>query len=112
MKVEDVQLSMDDLQMILRWKCCPASEAQMNFQESGPKQIVQELKINQATQSPHIVLCHQSFYHNAVIYLVPDDQNFVQVGTIDSVMGLPHREADQGIPFRAIATTLRTETDW
>ena len=66
----------------------------------------------QATQSPHIVLCHQSFYHNAVIYLVPDDRNFVQVGTIDSVMGLPHREADQGIPFRAIATTLRTETDW
>ena len=84
----------------------------MNIQESVRKQIVQELKINQATQSPHIVLCHQSFYHNAVIYLVPDDRNFVQVGTIDSVMGLPHREDDQGIPFRAIATTLRTEIDW
>lgn len=42
----------------------------MNIQESVRKQIVQELKINQATQSPHIVLCHQSFYHNGVIYLV------------------------------------------
>jgi len=42
----------------------------MNIQESVRKQIVQELKINRATQSPHIVLCHQSFYHNGVIYLV------------------------------------------
>lgn len=42
----------------------------MNIQESVRKQIVQELKINQATQSPHIVMCHQSFYHNGVIYLV------------------------------------------
>jgi mitogen-activated protein kinase kinase 1 len=44
----------------------------MNIHESVHKQIVQELKINQTTQSPHIVLCHQSFYHNGVIYLVPE----------------------------------------
>jgi mitogen-activated protein kinase kinase 1 len=42
----------------------------MNIQEAVRKQIVQELKINQATQCPHIVMCHQSFYHNGVIYLV------------------------------------------
>ena len=42
----------------------------MNIQEAVRKQIVQELKINQATESPHIVMCHQSFYHNDVIYLV------------------------------------------
>ncbi|XBH87399.1 hypothetical protein VPH35_074861 [Triticum aestivum] len=87
MKVEDVQLSMDDLEMIqvigkgsggvvqlVRHKWVGTFYAlkgiQMNIQESVRKQIVQELKINQATQSPHIVLCHQSFYHNGVIYLV------------------------------------------
>nr|CAB3463693.1 unnamed protein product [Digitaria exilis] len=87
LKVEDVQLSMDDLEMIqvigkgsggvvqlVRHKWVGTLYAlkgiQMNIQESVRKQIVQELKINQATQSPHIVLCHQSFYHNGVIYLV------------------------------------------
>ncbi|GJN17829.1 hypothetical protein PR202_gb04928 [Eleusine coracana subsp. coracana] len=87
LKVEDVQLSMDDLEMdqvigkgsggvvqLVRHKWVGTLYAlkgiQMNIQESFRKQIVQELKINQATQSPHIVLCHQSFYHNGVIYLV------------------------------------------
>ncbi|KAJ1285180.1 hypothetical protein BS78_03G260300 [Paspalum vaginatum] len=87
LKVEDVQLSMDDLEMIqvigkgsggvvqlVRHKWVGTLYAlkgiQMNIQESVRKQIVQELKINQATQSPHIVMCHQSFYHNGVIYLV------------------------------------------
>ncbi|TVU35265.1 hypothetical protein EJB05_17147 [Eragrostis curvula] len=87
LKVEDVQLSMDDLEMVqvigkgsggvvqlVRHKWVGTLYAlkgiQMNIQESVRKQIVQELKINQATQSPHIVLCHQSFYHNGVIYLV------------------------------------------
>ncbi|GJM94381.1 hypothetical protein PR202_ga11021 [Eleusine coracana subsp. coracana] len=87
LKVEDVQLSMDDLEMIqvigkgsggvvqlVRHKWVGTLYAlkgiQMNIQEAVRKQIVQELKINQATQSPHIVMCHQSFYHNGVIYLV------------------------------------------
>ncbi|KAF0909898.1 hypothetical protein E2562_000208 [Oryza meyeriana var. granulata] len=87
LKVEDVQLSMDDLEMIqvigkgsggivqlVRHKWVGTLYAlkgiQMNIQEAVRKQIVQELKINQATQNPHIVLCHQSFYHNGVIYLV------------------------------------------
>ncbi|KAE9588163.1 hypothetical protein Lal_00002906 [Lupinus albus] len=43
---------------------------QMNIQEDIRKQIVQELKINQASQCPHVVVCYHSFYHNGVISLV------------------------------------------
>ncbi|KAL8234835.1 hypothetical protein R6Q59_020935 [Mikania micrantha] len=43
---------------------------QMNIQEEIRKQIVQELKINQASQCPHIVVCYHSFYHNGAISLV------------------------------------------
>lgn len=43
---------------------------QMNIQEDIRKQIVQELKINQASQCPNIVVCHHSFYHNGAISLV------------------------------------------
>lgn len=43
---------------------------QMNIQEDIRKQIVQELKINQASQCSHIVVCYHSFYHNGVISLV------------------------------------------
>ncbi|CAK9326679.1 unnamed protein product [Citrullus colocynthis] len=43
---------------------------QMNIQEDIRKQIVQELKINQAAQCPHIVVCYHSFYHNGAISLV------------------------------------------
>ncbi|XXG78394.1 hypothetical protein AAC387_Pa08g2348 [Persea americana] len=43
---------------------------QMNIQETVRKQIVQELKINQASQCPHVVVCYHSFYHNGVISLV------------------------------------------
>lgn len=43
---------------------------QMNIQEDIRKQIVQELKINQGSQCPHVVVCYHSFYHNGVISLV------------------------------------------
>ncbi|RAL45886.1 unnamed protein product [Cuscuta campestris] len=43
---------------------------QMNIQEEIRKQIVQELKINKASQCPHVVVCYQSFYHNGAISLV------------------------------------------
>ncbi|CAI9100470.1 OLC1v1037581C1 [Oldenlandia corymbosa var. corymbosa] len=43
---------------------------QMNIQEDIRKQIVQELKINQASLCPHIVVCYHSFYHNGAISLV------------------------------------------
>lgn len=42
----------------------------MNIQEEIRKQIVQELKINQSSQCPHIVICHHSFYHNGAFSLV------------------------------------------
>ncbi|CAI9782564.1 unnamed protein product [Fraxinus pennsylvanica] len=43
---------------------------QMNIQEDIRKQIVQELKINQASQCPQVVVCYHSFYHNGAISLV------------------------------------------
>lgn len=43
---------------------------QMNIQETVRKQIVQELKINQSSQCPHVVVCYHSFYHNGIISLV------------------------------------------
>ncbi|XP_010545320.1 PREDICTED: mitogen-activated protein kinase kinase 6 isoform X2 [Tarenaya hassleriana] len=43
---------------------------QMNIQEEIRKQIVQELKINRASQCPHVVVCYQSFYHNGAFSLV------------------------------------------
>ncbi|XWS69952.1 hypothetical protein CRYUN_Cryun03dG0007600 [Craigia yunnanensis] len=43
---------------------------QMNIPEEIRKQIVQELKINQASQCSHVVVCYHSFYHNGAISLV------------------------------------------
>lgn len=43
---------------------------QMNIQETVRKQIVQEIKINQASLCPHVVVCYHSFYHNGFISLV------------------------------------------
>ncbi|KAK9697572.1 hypothetical protein RND81_08G046300 [Saponaria officinalis] len=43
---------------------------QMNLQEEVRKQIVQELKINQSSQCPHVVICYHSFYHNGAFSLV------------------------------------------
>ncbi|CAK9158636.1 unnamed protein product [Ilex paraguariensis] len=43
---------------------------QMNIQEDIRKQIVQELKINQASQCSNVVVCYHSFYHNGAISLV------------------------------------------
>ncbi|KAK6158995.1 hypothetical protein DH2020_006309 [Rehmannia glutinosa] len=47
-----------------------AQVIQMNIQEEIRKQIVQELKINQASQCPNVVVCYHSFYHNGAISLV------------------------------------------
>ncbi|KAG6391948.1 hypothetical protein SASPL_149712 [Salvia splendens] len=43
---------------------------QMTIQEEIRKQIVQELKINQASQCPYVVVCYHSFYHNGAISIV------------------------------------------
>lgn len=42
----------------------------MTIQEEIRKQIVQELKINQASQCPYVVVCYHSFYHNGAISIV------------------------------------------
>ncbi|RZC76325.1 hypothetical protein C5167_000389 [Papaver somniferum] len=55
----------------------------MNIQEEVRKQIVQEVKINQASQCPHIVVCYHSFYHNGVISLVLE---YMDRGSLVDVM--------------------------
>jgi len=43
---------------------------QMNIHEAVRKQIVQELKINQSSQFPYVVVCYHSFYNNGIISIV------------------------------------------
>lgn len=42
----------------------------MNIQEEFRKQITSELKINQASQCPYVVVCYHAFYSNGVISIV------------------------------------------
>ncbi|XP_058074133.1 mitogen-activated protein kinase kinase 6 [Magnolia sinica] len=86
-KEVDLQFSLEDLETIKvigkgsggvvqlvrhKWvgKLFALKVIQMNIQETIRKQIVQELKINQGSQCPHVVVCYHSFYHNGVISLV------------------------------------------
>ncbi|XP_051137417.1 mitogen-activated protein kinase kinase 6 [Andrographis paniculata] len=83
----DLQFSLEDLETIKvigkgsggvvqlvrhKWvgKLFALKVIQMNIQEEIRKQIVQELKINQASQCPNVVVCYHSFYHNGAISLV------------------------------------------
>ncbi|XP_011003358.1 PREDICTED: mitogen-activated protein kinase kinase 2-like [Populus euphratica] len=43
---------------------------QMNIEESARKAIAQELKINQSSQCPYVVMCYQSFYDNGAISII------------------------------------------
>lgn len=43
---------------------------QMNIEESARRQIAQELKINQSSQCPYVVVCYQSFYENGAISII------------------------------------------
>ena len=43
---------------------------QMNVEESARKQIAQELKINQSSQSTNVVVCYQSFYDNGAVSII------------------------------------------
>ncbi|KVH93995.1 Protein kinase, ATP binding site-containing protein [Cynara cardunculus var. scolymus] len=43
---------------------------QMNVEESARKQIAQELKINQSSQCPNVVVCYQSFYDNGAVSII------------------------------------------
>lgn len=42
----------------------------MNVEESARRQIAQELKINQSSQCPYVVVCYQSFYSNGAISII------------------------------------------
>ena len=42
----------------------------MNIEESARRQIAQELKINQSSQCPNVVVCYQSFYENGAISII------------------------------------------
>lgn len=42
----------------------------MNIEESARKNIAQELKINQSSQCPYVVVCYQSFYDNGAISII------------------------------------------
>ncbi|KAL6006057.1 Protein kinase C signaling pathway involved MAPKK protein [Asimina triloba] len=86
-KAVDLQFSLEDLETIKvigkgsggvvqlvrhKWEgtLFALKVIQMNIQENIRKQIVQELKINQGSQCPNVVVCYHSFYHNGVISLV------------------------------------------
>ncbi|KAF3439639.1 hypothetical protein FNV43_RR17917 [Rhamnella rubrinervis] len=43
---------------------------QMNIEECARRQIAQELKINQSSQCPYVVVCYQSFYDNGAISII------------------------------------------
>lgn len=43
---------------------------QMNIEESYRKQIAQELKINQSSHCPYVVVCYQSFYDNGAVSII------------------------------------------
>lgn len=43
---------------------------QMNIEESARKLIAQELKINQSSLCPYVVVCYQSFYDNGAISII------------------------------------------
>lgn len=54
----------------------------MNVQEEIRKQIVQELKINQSSQCPHVVICYHSYYHNGAFSLVLEYMDRGSLGDI------------------------------
>ncbi|GLJ43957.1 hypothetical protein SUGI_0916370 [Cryptomeria japonica] len=56
---------------------------QMNIQETVRKQIVQELKINQASQCPYVVVCHDAFYNNGFISIVLE---YMDAGSLADVI--------------------------
>nr|XP_016435594.1 PREDICTED: mitogen-activated protein kinase kinase 2-like isoform X1 [Nicotiana tabacum]XP_016435595.1 PREDICTED: mitogen-activated protein kinase kinase 2-like isoform X1 [Nicotiana tabacum]XP_016435597.1 PREDICTED: mitogen-activated protein kinase kinase 2-like isoform X1 [Nicotiana tabacum] len=43
---------------------------QMNIEESVRKHIAQELRINQSSQCPYVVICYQSFFDNGAISII------------------------------------------
>ena len=55
----------------------------MNIEETTRKQIVQELKINHASQCPYIVICYHAFYNNGLISIVLE---YMDGGSLADIM--------------------------
>ncbi|KAK2449562.1 mitogen-activated protein kinase kinase [Trifolium repens] len=45
-------------------------QIQMTLEESTCRRIAQELKINQSSQCPHVVVCYQAIYYNGTISII------------------------------------------
>ncbi|KAL7133218.1 hypothetical protein ABFS83_12G125500 [Erythranthe nasuta] len=56
---------------------------QMNIEESARKNIAQELKINQSSQCPYVVVCYQSFYDNGAISIILE---YMDGGSLDDFL--------------------------
>ncbi|CAA0814249.1 Mitogen-activated protein kinase kinase 2 [Striga hermonthica] len=48
---------------------------QMNVEEAARRHIAREIKINQSSQCPYIVVCYQSFYNNGAVSLILEYMN-------------------------------------
>lgn len=55
----------------------------MNIEETTRKQIVQELKINHASQCPYVVVCYHAFYNNGFISIVLE---YMDGGSLADIM--------------------------
>jgi len=55
----------------------------MNIEETTRKQIVQELTINHASQSPYVVICYHAFYTNGLISIVLE---YMDGGSLADIM--------------------------
>ncbi|KAL5572425.1 hypothetical protein UlMin_022022 [Ulmus minor] len=56
---------------------------QMDIQESVRRRIAQELKINQSSQCPYVVVCYQSFYDNGTISIILE---YMDGGSLDDFL--------------------------
>ncbi|XP_022749950.1 mitogen-activated protein kinase kinase 2-like isoform X2 [Durio zibethinus] len=64
----DLLVNKDGLRIVSQSE--PEAIIQMNIEESARKQIAKELKINQSSQCPYVVVCYQSFYTNGAISII------------------------------------------
>ncbi|CAA2967679.1 mitogen-activated kinase kinase 2-like [Olea europaea subsp. europaea] len=61
---------------------------QMNIEESARKNIAQELKINQSSQCPYVVVCYQSFYDNGAVSIILE---YMDGGSLADFLKKVHR---------------------
>lgn len=60
----------------------------MNIEESARKNIAQELKINQSSQCPYVVVCYQSFYDNGAVSIILE---YMDGGSLADFLKKVHR---------------------